>query len=277
MPIPSVNANEIFAALVRFDAELRSTPQWTSWEENQAHRFAVRKDDKLYPVKQIIAMATGAPVSSFSGGSEANNYLRDRGFDIELLHLPTETETRVALHELLLERTPNTITPQEAYGILAERFRLTSRLRTQLMENSNEIHWENRVRFARRKLVDAGLLDGSEQGVWRLRVRDKPCVWVEKVFVEGRPDRQQGEYALGKALWSPKRNRSGDDDYGAMRQVQPGDFIVHIIDKGNVAGVSKVASYVETNFHGLPETAWTGVDAYLVRLTDFRPCEPPLS
>jgi hypothetical protein len=123
-------------------------------------------------VKQVIALATGAPVSSFSGGVEANGYLKERGFEIEPLHLPTETETRIALH--------------------------VERLRTHRMENGNEVSWENRVRFARRKLVDAGVLDGSEYGVWRLQVRQHPCVWVEKAKVEGRPERHQGEHALGK-------------------------------------------------------------------------------
>jgi hypothetical protein len=276
MALPPVSANEISAAMARFDTEFRSTEPWAKWEENHSHRFAVKGNGKLYPVKQVIALATGAPVSSFSGGVEANDYLKERGFEIEPLHLPTETETRIALHELLLERVPDPISPEDAYGNLADRFGLTERLRTQRMENGNEVSWENRVRFARRKLVDAGVLDGSEQGVWRLQVREHPCVWVEKVKVEGRPDRHQGEYALGKALWSPSRDRSGADEYGDMRRVQPGDLVIHLIDKGNIAGVSKAASYVQMNFKGLPGTAWAGADGYLIRLEDFKPCEPPL-
>jgi hypothetical protein len=145
------------------------------------------------------------------------------------------------------------------------------------MQNSHEVHWENRVRFARRKLVDADILDGSEQGVWKLKVRNTPRVWIEKVLVEGRPDRQQGEYALGKAIWSPKRSRSDDDDYWAMRQVQPGDYVIHLIDNRDIAGVSKVASYADMDFRGLPNTAWAGMDGYLVRLMDYRPCDPPLN
>ena len=276
MSLPPVSADEISAAMARFDNELRSSPQWVKWEENQSHRFAVRKDGKLYPVKQVIALATGVPVSSFSGGVEANSYLKDRGFEIEPLQLPTESEIKIALHELLLERVPDPVSPQDAYGILADQFGLPGPLRTKLMENSNEIRWENRIRFARRKLVDAGILDDSEQGVWKLKARQTPCVWVEKVKVEGRPDRQQGEYALGKVVWSPKRDRSGADEYGDMRLVQPGDLVIHLVDKGNVAGVSKAASFAEMNFKGLPGTAWAGADAYLIRLEDFKPCEPPL-
>src|SRR5262249_32640134 len=154
--------------------------------------------NKLYPVKQIISIATGASVASFSGGREANNYVIDRGFKVELIQLPTESETRIALHELLLRHTPKAVTSQEAYRALADQFGLSSQLRSQLMENTHEIHWENRVRQARRKLVAADVLDGSEPGVWKLKVRDVSRIWIEKVLVEGRPDRQQGEYALGK-------------------------------------------------------------------------------
>jgi len=82
MPIPAVLADRIFEAIGRFDNELRTTPQWANWESNQTHRYAIKRGDRLYPVKQIIAMATGSAVTSFGGGSEANNYLRERKFEI---------------------------------------------------------------------------------------------------------------------------------------------------------------------------------------------------
>src|SRR5581483_5076055 len=37
---------------------------------------------------------------------------------------------------------------------------------------------------------------------------DQPHVWVEKTIVHGRPDRQEGRYALGHALWSPRRAKN---------------------------------------------------------------------
>lgn len=82
MTIPAVSSAKIKEAMTRFDAEVRSSPQWANWEDNRAHQYAIAAGDELYPVKQIIAMATGAAPSSFGGGSEANNYLRDRDFDI---------------------------------------------------------------------------------------------------------------------------------------------------------------------------------------------------
>jgi AAA domain (dynein-related subfamily)/Mrr N-terminal domain len=277
MALPSVATEEISSAMARFDNELRTSAQWANWEDNQSHRYAINNSGKLYPVKQIISMATGANVNSFSGGSEANSYVKERGFKVEPLRLPTESETRIALHELLLQLAPKSITPQEAYRTLGDHFHLSIQLRTELMQNSHEVYWENRVRFARRKLVDADVLDGSEQGVWKLKARSAPQVWLEKVLVQGRPDRQQGEYALGRALWSPKRSRSDADDYWAMREVQPGDFVIHLTDNSDIAGVSIVASYADMDFRGLPGTAWAGMDGYLIRLTDYRPCDPPLN
>ena len=72
----------------------------------------------------MIALAAGVPVASFSGGVEANSYLKQRGFEIEPLHLPTETEIKIGLHELLLAHVPNSVTLQEAYSLLAKHPRI---------------------------------------------------------------------------------------------------------------------------------------------------------
>ena len=86
MPLPSVSAEQISLAMARFDNELRTNPEWVNWEDNQSHRYAISKDNKLYPVKQIVSMATGVDVNTFSGGSEANNYVKERGFEIDPLN-----------------------------------------------------------------------------------------------------------------------------------------------------------------------------------------------
>ena len=96
MAIPTVSADKILAAMAQFDNELRADTHWTNWENNQAHQFAIKNENKLYPVKQIISMATDAPVSAFSGGNEANNYLKERGFKIELLRSPAREEIRTS-------------------------------------------------------------------------------------------------------------------------------------------------------------------------------------
>jgi hypothetical protein len=85
MSIPTVSADKITEAMNRFDSELRSNQQWTNWENNLAHRYAIKRGDRLYPVKQIIAMASTASVGAFGGGSQANDFLKERGFEIVTL------------------------------------------------------------------------------------------------------------------------------------------------------------------------------------------------
>lgn len=69
----------------RFDRDLRDSQDWQGWEDNKAHKYAIRVGDALYPVKQIVALATGMPVAEFSGGEgsgQANEYVRNRGFEV---------------------------------------------------------------------------------------------------------------------------------------------------------------------------------------------------
>lgn len=83
--------------------------------------------------------------------------------------LPTESEVVAELEAFLIE-VGRAITPSECYRELAGRFRLTAEQRTRLMSNEKDVHWENRVRFARRKLKDARRLDPDQpRGFWRIR------------------------------------------------------------------------------------------------------------
>ena len=80
MTLPSVSADQISAALHRFDAELRTTPQWKDWQTKQNYRYALVSNGDIYPPKQTVAMATGEKLSSFNGGAKTNDYLQARGF-----------------------------------------------------------------------------------------------------------------------------------------------------------------------------------------------------
>ncbi|MGI6436153.1 MAG: MrcB family domain-containing protein [Syntrophomonadaceae bacterium] len=97
--IKDVPVDIILDAIKRFDQEYRSSADWSNWQNNRSHKFAIEKDKQLYPVKQIISMATGQPVSSFSGGDEANNYLIKKGFKILTLADIQETEPIKGLGE----------------------------------------------------------------------------------------------------------------------------------------------------------------------------------
>ncbi|MDX1746718.1 MAG: hypothetical protein R3324_12330, partial [Halobacteriales archaeon] len=77
--IPDVDRDQVLSAIEEFDAHERDDD---SWLKNKAYRYALVHDGRRYPVKQVISLATGAPVSQFSGGSESNRYLRNRGFDV---------------------------------------------------------------------------------------------------------------------------------------------------------------------------------------------------
>jgi len=68
-----------------FDTELRDTPEWQGWDERQAYKYAISFDGRLYPVKQVISLATNVPTYNFSGGDEANNYVRRYGFSVRAL------------------------------------------------------------------------------------------------------------------------------------------------------------------------------------------------
>ncbi|MBK8785316.1 MAG: hypothetical protein IPN43_02195 [Chitinophagaceae bacterium] len=105
-------------------------------------------------------------------------------------------------------------------------------------------------------------------------------VWIEKTKVTGRPDRIEGERALGKVLWSPQRgkpnSRTGTpaDIYKNMRIVNPGDIVLHLIDDQKISGISLVKNKViETT--GLKGTDWES-PAYLIDLENYIQLTPSI-
>tara|TARA_B110000046_G_C12741701_1_gene292896 strand:+ start:219 stop:629 length:411 start_codon:yes stop_codon:yes gene_type:complete len=58
-------------------------------------------------------------------------------------------------------------------------------------------------------------------------------VWIEKTIVKGRKDRLEGDLKLGKALWSPTKDKRGADIYSSMRDVSEGDIVLHLTDNPN--------------------------------------------
>ncbi len=101
--------------------------------------------------------------------------------------------------------------------------------------------------------------------------------WIEKTIVAGRPDREGGEHALGRALWSPHRASSGQDIYASMRHVQPGDVVFHLTDNRAITGVSIASGPVDDTFAGISGTDWGDQASYRIALRDFQPLHPPLS
>src|SRR6266576_4600520 len=99
MSIPPVNRDSILEAMKVFDASHRDLPKWRGWEKNDNFKYAIAHEERLYPVKEIVSLATSAPVSSFSGGSEANEYIRSREFEIQRIAMPAKSEVIAALHD----------------------------------------------------------------------------------------------------------------------------------------------------------------------------------
>jgi hypothetical protein len=94
MSIPPVNRDKILEAMKVFDASHRSLPKWQGWQTKDSFKWAIVHEEALYPVKEIVSLATSAPVSSFSGGTEANDFVRARGFEIQRIVLPAKSEVR---------------------------------------------------------------------------------------------------------------------------------------------------------------------------------------
>ena len=98
-------------------------------------------------------------------------------------------------------------------------------------------------------------------------------VFVEKCNVWGRIDRTEGDYKLGKAIWSPTQGKKGADIYKLMREVIPGDLIIHLTDNKGIRGISEVAGKYSEGI-GIENTEWAGVKAYFIKLRNYNELNP---
>lgn len=99
--------------------------------------------------------------------------------------------------------------------------------------------------------------------------------WIEKTITKKRVDRLEGDRALGKALWSPQKDKSGADIYKNMTKVNEGDYILHLVDNSSISGISVVKhKAIKTN--GIDGTDWNG-PSYLITLENYTPFKIPLS
>lgn len=80
--LPRATAAQVQLALETFDKDLRGTERWLNWESKGRAKFAIEHGGKRYPVKRIVSMATGADVHTFSGGTQANEYISNLGFKV---------------------------------------------------------------------------------------------------------------------------------------------------------------------------------------------------
>jgi hypothetical protein len=75
-----------------FDRNYRGRAEWVNWTENKSHRFAVVRNDQVYPSKMIVSLATGIDRGRFSGGmkpGQAGWHIRRAGLDVIDLRVST--------------------------------------------------------------------------------------------------------------------------------------------------------------------------------------------
>ncbi len=109
----------------------------------------------------------------------------------------------------------------------------------------------------------------------------EPRWWVEMTRVKGRPHRRSGDYAVGGALTSPRRDKGGKDIYTSMRQVRDGDICIHLTDRTAITGISRIAGACEEFSPSqvgldLEEVLIPSDEGYLVRLHGYQALNPPL-
>ena len=100
--------------------------------------------------------------------------------------------------------------------------------------------------------------------------------WMEETIVSGRADRQGGEHALGRALWSPQLSKDGKNIYANMLEVQPEDVVFHLTDNEAISDVSIVCEAADSHFTGVVGSDWEHQAAYRVALKDHQKLDPPL-
>ncbi len=116
---------------------------------------------------KLSEMRRDEPGASAPTATDEEREIEVKDSQISAADLPPESEVMAAL-EALLGKMKRAVTPSEAYRALADEFRLTTEQRSRLMDNEKDCHWENRVRFARRKLVDARIMAREPRGLWSL-------------------------------------------------------------------------------------------------------------
>src|SRR5262245_7604493 len=96
----NVDRESVLKAIKEFDANLRSTGEWSNWDRR--YDYAIEIDDRLYQAKQILSMATGRSKEDFSGGEQTNRPLLQLGFKIvDIRDLDSKADLQQSLEKIL--------------------------------------------------------------------------------------------------------------------------------------------------------------------------------
>jgi hypothetical protein len=154
VPIPSRDA--VISAISEFDAAHRAAPEWAIWETSASHRFAVRHDGKLYPLKMVLQLASGIERSEFSGGmakGQAGAILKQAGFDVIDLRTAEDNERDQPNHWALMA-IPSRYRIREAIeaGVL-DRWTTAGKA---IRKGDRVVIWQGRDQAGRRGVVALG-------------------------------------------------------------------------------------------------------------------------
>jgi restriction system protein len=83
---------------------------------------------------------------------------------------PDHADVRSALLLALFQHGGPTyaLTPQQAYRIVADEFGLTEEQRRRLRPNTDDPAWHHRLQWARRRLLELGLMSAPQKSTWAL-------------------------------------------------------------------------------------------------------------
>ena len=78
----TVTAQDILAAMRDFDSQYPDTNAYDSWLDKGNYKYAVERNEKLYPCKHILSRVTGIDTSEFNGGEPTNRVFRQLDFQV---------------------------------------------------------------------------------------------------------------------------------------------------------------------------------------------------
>ena len=177
-----------------FNSDLRDSKEWTGWEDNNAHRYAIEHEGKLYPVKKIASLASGVPVKDFSGGKyagHANGLIDAVGFKVIPLRGSNPDWTRdeliLALNVYLRHRpNPPDKASKEIVDLSTTLQKLGQRLftpseRAESFRNANGVY----MKLMNFRRLDPEYTSGGKKGLTR-GAKGEEEVWAEFANDPGR-------------------------------------------------------------------------------------------
>lgn len=127
------------------------------------------------------------------------------------------------------------------------------------------------LRAVRRTRVSSDSNDGS-RGTSH---HSSASWWIEKPIMESPSYRETGEWSLGRVVWAPLASTEGRDVYRFIKDVQPGDVILHLDEERSFVGFSHAASSFNLIDDAPARVSQEPINC--IRLRDYVRLSPPLS